>query len=134
MCTREQLRKEATELYGQSKADELVSKQCCKDAQVKRLTAALENLGAEGENGTWHIFGCSNGGFRTQVEKRCSKPCGDTYAAFSNVENQVEEALEFFIGRPEGEHFSYGHRNIYGECRCPGCNRLRFALGVDRGA
>ncbi|KKL68739.1 hypothetical protein LCGC14_2121970 [marine sediment metagenome] len=134
MCVREKLRKEALKFYGQSKTDELVSKQCCKDAQVKRLTTALERLGGEGENGTWHLFGCSNGGFHAQAESRCNKPCGDTHAAFSSVENQVEEALEFFLGLPEGEHFSREHRNIYGECRCSGCNRLRFALGIDRGA
>ncbi len=134
MCTREKLREGAAKFYGQSKADELMSKQCCSNAKVKRLTAALERLGGERDDGAWHLFGCPNGGFRNQTDSQCSRPCGDTHAALSNTEDQVAEAVEFFAGRPGGEHFSYGHQNIYGECRCPGCNRLRLALGIDRGA
>ena len=134
MCTRKKLREEISEFVAQDKVDELASKQCCMDAKVKRLTTALERLGGENENGIWHIFECRNSSFHAQTEGQCNKPCGDTHAAFSNAKDQVEEALKFFEGRPEGEHFSWGHRNIRGECRCPGCNRLRLALGIDRGA
>ena len=131
MCTRDKLQQEAVEFgFSEEKANELVSKQCCKDAQVARLTTALGRLGDIKNDGTWHIFGCRNDGSATQVGEQCNKPCGDTFAAFCSAEKQVEEALKFFLGRPGDEHFSWRHLNIYGECRCPGCSRLRLALGV----
>ncbi len=130
MCRRERMRREAAEFgFGEEKADELVSKRCCKDAQVARLTAALGKVGGADEAGEWHVYGCTNRGPDTGTGS-CTRQCADIHAALSDAEDQVGEAIEFFLGRPEGEHFSWGHLNIYGECRCPGCVRLRLALEV----
>lgn len=88
---------------------------------IARLNKAISKLGGVWDNGEWHKWGCNH--------TQCKYICNEVQALLIPIEEQVNEAIKFFMNYPKGEHYAEKFLNIYGECKCDGCRRLQLALG-----